>query len=399
MKITLVIPTYWTSSKSKIQRKNADATYDHPTPLESQSSLPRLLRSLINSDLPRDSTSIVVIAAVTHHKLEEKAACRVDKITEEYQSCFNIKSFSGFTLNKLLSTDENLASLLNLYGYSNIRNLGLAAAQILNSDIIVFLDDDVIVNDRAYFQKITQYIGKQSHGKFLGGVAGYYTNQAGIYRLDIDPKQWWKVFWPKEKKMNEAFKIIETKRRLVESTFAFGGNLALHWRMFERIPFDPYITRGEDMDLLLNAKMFGFEFQLDTELKVVHLPGEEKVHWSEIRQDLFRFLYMREKMISQKNVKNINHIAVDALEPYPGYFLGSEMLLRFAASSSLNCLHSLVTGEIKTAKEFLCNFTRISQALHSAKDHSLDYFVFQKRWSSILPKIRNNKEFKKILED
>lgn len=399
MKITLVIPTYWTSLKSTIQKEDADAIYDHPTPLESQSSLPRLLNSLISSDLPRDSTSIIVIAAVTHHNLEEAAACKVDKITKEYQRCFNIRSFSGSNLNELLSINKNLANLLNLYGYSNIRNLGLAIAQIQNSDILVFLDDDIIIKDPIYFKKITGYIGKKYQGKLLGGVAGYYTNRAGIYLLDVNPKQWWKLFWPKEKKMNDAFKIIESKQRLVETTFAFGGNMALHWRMFEKLPFDPYITRGEDMDLLLNAKMFGFEFQLDTELKVIHLAGEEKMHWSEMRQDLYRFLYMREKMTMQKNVRNVKYIEVDALKPYPGHFLGSEMLIRFAASSSLNYLNSLIRGEIRNAKKFLCNFTRISQALHSAKKHSLDYFTFQKRWSKILPKIRDNVELQKILEN
>jgi len=261
------------------------------------------------------------------------------------------------------------------------------------------LDDDVIVKDHAYFQKISQYIGKQSQGKLLDGVAGYYTDKVGSYLLDIDLAQWWKVFWPKERKMNEAFKIINSKRRLVETTFAFGGNMALHWRMFERIPFDPYITRGEDMDLLLNAKMFGFEFLLDTDLKVVHLPGEGKAHWSEMRQDLYRFLYMREKIVSQKHVRNIKCISADALKPYPGYFLGSETLVRFSASCCLNLLHSLVIGEIKNAREFLRNFVRISQALHLAKEHSLDYFAFQKKWSSIMPKIRDNKELKDALEN
>ena len=76
--------------------------------------------------------------------------------------------------------------------------------------------------------------------------------------------------------MNEAFKILESRETLVPTTFAFGGNMVLHWKMFENVPFDHYITRGEDMDLLVNSKMLGFQFMLDTRLRVLHLPGEGK---------------------------------------------------------------------------------------------------------------------------
>lgn len=393
MALTIVIPTYWTSSQWRIQHEAPDAIYDHPTPLESRSNLPRLLSSLKASDLPADSVSIVVIAAITHQRLEEEAERRVEELIKEHKSDLNITCFSASTLNKLASMKTRLADFLSLYGYSNIRNLGLVIAQIKSSDIVVFLDDDVIVKDQTFFQKITQDI----RGCHLGGITGFYTDRVGGYLLDTQPKDWWKVFWPKEEKMNEAFHIIDTNRRLVETTFALGGNMALHWKMFERVPFDPYITRGEDMDLLLNAKMFGFEFLLDTHLKVVHLPGEEKVYWSEMRQDLYRFLYMREKMLSQKYVKNIHRISVDALNPYPGPFLKSGTLLRFSVSSSLHFIHSLLTGEIRSAKESLRNFRHISKALHSAKGSSLNYFAFQKRWSNIIPAIRGDKELKNTL--
>lgn len=175
--------------------------------------------------------------------------------------------------------------------------------------------------------------------------------------------------------------------------------MALHWKMFEKIPFDPYITRGEDMDLLLNAKMFGFDFLLDTDLKVVHLPGEKKANWSEMKQDLYRFLYMREKMRSQRHLRNIEHTPLDSFQPYPGYFLGSGMPLRFSLASSSILLHAVVARETRIAKEILCNLVHIPRAFHSARAHSLDYFTFQKRWSTILPTIRNDEELKIALEN
>ena len=398
MKVSVIIPTYWTSISPTVKRQTPDAVYDHPTPLKSSSTLPRLLNSLKNTDMPKEST-IAVIVATTHQTLEEKARERNREMLNSYKDYFDIKQFSASTLERINSKDQNLAQLLNSYGYSNVRNIGLAIAQILKSEILVFLDDDVVVNDPRYFHKAREYVGKNIDNRLLGGIAGYYINEDGGYYLDVDPKAWWKIGWPKERKMNEAFTIIESKQRLTETTFAFGGNMVLHWKMFEKVPFDPYITRGEDMDLLANAEMFGFKFLLDTELKVLHLPGEGKRRWSEMRQDLFRFLYMRQKLLAHKNVRAIRHVSIDRLKPYPSHFLRSGVSFKFAASSCLNCLHSVLMGDLESFREFTRNVDQLPRALSFARKHRLDYFMFQKKWSSYMPKIRDDKTLKNILED
>jgi len=397
VKISVVIPTYWTSTNPIIQHQVPDAIYDHPTPLESQSTLPRLLCDLKSTDMPKGSTTIAVIVAVTHQALEEKAKEKTKEILRSYKDYFDIEQFSVSTLRKINSKDQNLAQLLSLYGYSNVRNVGLAIAQILKSDILVFLDDDVVVNDLGYFHKAQEYVGGKVGGKLLGAIAGYYISKDCNYYLDVDPKAWWKFCWPKERKMNEAFKVIESKQRLTETTFAFGGNMLLHWKMFEKVPFDPYITRGEDMDLLVNAKMFGFKFMLDTKLRVLHLPGEMKSQWSEMRQDLYRFLYMREKLLRQKDARNIERVSIKSLKPYPGYFLAPEILLKFAISSCLNSFHSIFRGNLENFREFTQNIRQIPPALRFAREHCSDYFEFQKKWSTYMPKIRGDRGLRNIL--
>jgi hypothetical protein len=399
VQISVIIPTYWTPTKTTIRHKTPEAVYDHPTPIESHSTLPRLLDSLKNTDLPTESTKITVIAATTHQTIEEKAKERVKEVLSDYEDCFKIRPFSASTLRKISSKDQNLASLLSLYGYSNIRNIGLAIAQILKSDCLVFLDDDVVVNDRKYFDKIQESVGKNVNGSLVGGVAGYYVNEDGEYFLNIDPKAWWQTGWLKERKMNEAFKIINGSLRLTDTTFAFGGNMGLYWKMFEKVPFDPYITRGEDMDLLVNARMFSFEFLLDTELRVLHLPGERKSRWSEMRQDLYRFLYMRQKMLAQENMENINHVLIDSLEPYPGYFLRFDIPFKFVISSFLNGLHSAQKGNFESFREFTCNTLHILSALKFARNNCLDYFKFQRKWANYVPKIRDDKILRSILEN
>jgi hypothetical protein len=353
---------------------------------------------LKTTDIPEKST-IILIVAVSHRALEERAEQKTKQILNSYKDCFNIKQFSASTLKKINSEDQNLAQFLNLYGYSNVRNTGLAIAQILKSDILVFLDDDVVVNDQRYFHKAQEYVGKNIDGSLLGGIAGYYINNDDSYYLNVNPKVWWKTFWPKEKKMNKAFKVIESKQRLVETTFAFGGNMVLHWKMFQNIPFDPYITRGEDMDLLVNAKMFSFKFKLDTKLGVRHLPGEKKSLWSEMRQDLYRFLYMRKKMQVQRHIRDSKYVSIESLKPYPGYFLSRGTSFKFAASSCLNSIHSIFRENLENFKESTCNIMQIPSALSFAIKHCLDYFEFQKKWASYILKIRNDRGLANILNN
>ena len=153
------------------------------------------------------------------------------------------------------------------------------------------------------------------------------------------------------------------------------------------------------MDLLANAEMFGFIFLLDTKLKVLHLLGEGKRRWSEMRQDLWRFLYMRQKLLAHKNIRAIRHVSIDRLKPYPGHFLRSGVFYKFAASSCLNCLHSVLIGNLENFREFTRNIGQLPHALSFARKHCLDYLVFQKKWSSYMPKIRDDKTLKNILED
>jgi hypothetical protein len=174
--------------------------------------------------------------------------------------------------------------------------------------------------------------------------------------------------------------------------------MGLHWKMFEKVPFDPYITRGEDMDLLVNARMFSFEFLLDTNLRVLHLPGERKSQWSEMRQDLHRFLYMRKKILAQKDIVNIKHVSIDSLEPYPGHFLHLGIPFKFMISSCLNGLHSIQKGNFESFKEFTCNTFQIPSALKFARSHCLDYLRFQRKWANYMPKIRDDKVLRSILD-
>lgn len=51
VKALVVVPTYWTFEQEDLSREKA--SYDHPTPLNTQGTLAHLLRSLTAIETPR----------------------------------------------------------------------------------------------------------------------------------------------------------------------------------------------------------------------------------------------------------------------------------------------------------------------------------------------------------
>lgn len=406
MKTTLVIPTYWTAAPHQLSSKQEPAAiYDHPTFINKSGTLPRLLRSLEKLRIKGvDVPNIVVLVAVTHKESEKEAEKKIESILREHSRRLNIMSFSSSDLRFLVlhlkkKAFSKFAVLLNLIGYSNVRNVGLVISQILESEAIIFLDDDEMVTDENFFKKCTEFVGRKYKGKKIGGVTGYYIGSSGSYWLMDNHREWWKTGWRKRRKMNEAFKIIESSVRLKDTPFAFGGNMVLHKELFEKVPFDPFIPRGEDMDMLVNAKMFDFAFLLDSQLWVLHSPEHVGSRWSEMRQDLYRFAYMRSKLHDLKHRKGVTPLQIKSLEPYPGCFLGRDLMFKFAVSGFLSVIHSALKFSTTESVEYLKNIKLSLTDVHSyVEKHYKDYFDFQGRWAKTMPLIRGNKLIKDYLQ-
>ena len=225
--------------------------------------------------------------------LTEKIFKKVSNIVSRYDS-LDIELFSPKKLNEIkeelksLGFEKWFISEFVMEGYGNVRNMGIVGGALYGADNLILLDDDEIVVDKDYIQKATEYAGKRLNGRYIGGVGGYYVDKNGNFLLD-ESEPWWRILWKKANSMNRAFSIIKGKERLVDTTFVFGGNMVINKILYSKVPFDPYNTRGEDIDFLLNAKYFGFDFPLDRELKIVHLPPERKASpIFKIRQDIIR---------------------------------------------------------------------------------------------------------------
>lgn len=228
----------------------------------------------------------------------------------------------------------NLSLLLDLKGFSKIRNTGLLLARALSMEAAIFIDNDEVVEDPQYLKTACDYLNQRWNGKLIGGKGGFYINPDGSILLS-SPNLWWRFLWNKTKWMNRVWEnILASKERLVHSPTLLGGNLALHRHLFTHVPFDPYIPRGEDTDYLINASQMGFCILFDKELKIRHLhpPRTALYFHEELRGDIERFLYERDKMRRGIGIP---------LAPYPGYFLKWTLYPKAALTSLLLSLDYL----------------------------------------------------------
>jgi len=273
---------------------------------------------------------------------------------------------------------KDFSLLIDLKGFSKIRNAGLLLAQSLAVDVAVFIDNDEVVEDPNYLKIACEYLGRRWNGKEVVGKGGFYLNPDGTIFLP-SPRLWWRFLWNKTKWMNRVWgNIFLSKDRLVPSPMLLGGNLVLHHDLFGSVPFDPYIPRGEDTDYLINANRWGFLILFDKELRIKHLhPKRTEVFFlEELRGDIERFLYEREKV---KGGLTLN------LDPYPGYFLKWTLYPKALLTSLLLSLDHLLRGEWEKAWKCIDN---IQLLLRGGEGGWLKYLKFRTDWEMVMREIQ-----------
>jgi hypothetical protein len=398
MKITMVIPTYWGRKKTE-GWKEGDAIYDHPTPLDEEGTLKRAIKSI--NILKDKDFNLVIIAAATAPDIEEQVEKKVKEIVSSITTGVRTDVFSHSDLKKIHEFFDNNSmteykKLLQLRGYSNIRNLCLFIPHIQDSDISILIDDDEIFEDSNFIGKAKEFIGKKFGNSIIHGIAGYYLQEDNDFLVNKELKPYM-VHWDKFDKMNKGFKeIIGSEPRLKKTPFVFGGNMVIDSSLFKKIPFDPYVTRGEDIDYLMNARMFGYHFYLDNKLAIKHLPPP-KPHptWRRIREDIYRFMYEREKIRAQKKVEGMIKISAEDFDPYPGVFLKDNLEEKIIKTSEILALEYLAENNPKDAKESLNNMLINSNSLNFGNPFS-NYLKIQEKWEKMMNIIEKDKLKRKI---
>jgi hypothetical protein len=388
MDVTMVIPTYW-ARESTIGWQEGDAVYDHPTPLDHEGTLLRALQSM--EVLADKDFRLVILAIATAEAIEGEVEAKVARIIQSAGAA-GIETFL-FGPSQLKQIHELLRSqgegqyceLLQLRGYSPVRNLCLFVAHCLGSEAAVLIDDDEVFEDSRFIAKATEFIGQAIGGQAVAAVAGYYLQPDGEYRLN-KPFLPWMEYWDQVARMNEGFdRFISAEPRMKETPFVFGGNMVVHRSLFTVVPFDPFVPRGEDIDFLINAKMFGFHFFLDNQLSIKHLPPP-KSHpfWRQLREDIFRFVFEREKIACQQEREGMRRVAPEEFDPYPGCFLKADLEDKIERACTLLAEECESNGDAQGSQEALNNIVLAKTEARPRFDPFANLCRMQERWQGLM---------------
>jgi len=387
MKTTMVIPSYW-ARESRVGWREGDAVFDHPTPVDYDGTLLRAIQSI--NILDDKDFQLVIIAVATSPDIEKDVEEKVKGIISSAGVDIEALLFSHshlMQIHQLLSSKdkERYNPLLQLDGYSNIRNLCVFLPHILGSEIAVLIDDDEVFEDSAFMNKAGEFIGQRFFGSVVDAVAGYYLQPDGDYRLKAEFLPW-TAYWGQSEAMNQAFdEVIAAKPRLKETPFVFGGNMIIHRDLFRVVPFDPNVPRGEDIDYLMNARMFGFKFFLDSELSIRHLPPP-KTHpaWQRLRMDIFRFLFEKAKLDTQIPISNMDMVSPEDFDPYPGRFLKADLEDKIYRSNLMLALDYLSKGDKTGCEEALNNISLSKLFVKNHPDPFGNLLRLQKSWQEMM---------------
>ncbi len=328
----IVVPTYWTREGGV--RRAGDAVYDHPTPLGGENTLEALLSSLERLDSSQFYVLLLVavtaadVAVAAEHAVRDLA----DRHTGITSLVFGSAQLQVFHACLVESRLEYARDFLDLLQYPKIRNLQLALPLVLRSKAIVALDDDELVNDPEFMRKATVSLGLEVDGEVVYGLSGHYEQEDGSIFLKVDPAKAASsnLFDLKAAIMNEATDVLDAESGMIVKTpFCFGGNMEFSPEMVRAVGFDPSITRGEDIDYLINARMEGKSFFLRKDLRVLHCPPKggsyQDASTSKLEQDIIRFLYEQRKLEVSREHPALHPVTAEELMPYPGKFLEGDL--------------------------------------------------------------------------
>ena len=385
MEPVLVIPTFWTRRRS-VRGRSVDesaAIYDHPTPIDSEGTLAQCLESVQRvNGLGR----VVVIAAATDPSIEHQAEDRVRDIVADFPGldAFVVGPAEMGSLHRRLEQLEfsDMIEGVTLNGYGAVRNVGLIAAAVFGHDAVVFLDDDEVVLDEYFLEKALYGLGaKLQDGTPLLAKSGYYVDEQGRYQKTEEP-HWSDMFWRQRDSFNSALDIVMKPPRLQRAKVAFGGCMALHCDMFNSVGFDPWVTRGEDIDYVINVRMHGGDVFIDDEWKVLHLPPEPVSEALRFRQDVYRFVYEHRKIEFAKSQVDLRQVTPKSMAPYPGDFIDSSISWKAAATGLLRAVSREEKG-----RYFNAALHAVKDASDYAREHCQHYFEFQRRWPLMMESV------------
>ena len=384
MNPVIVIPTF-VSPRRRKDSGSVIATYDHTTPLSNPGELPRLLTSL---QKVRGIGQIIVLVAA-EPAISDQAAEKVQDIVLRFPS-LNIAIIGADECNLVQQRMEQLglgklSKEIGLTGYGAIRNLGLIVASIFGHDTVVFIDDDEVIPNADFLERAMHGIAcKTPTGSIITAKTGFFYDSYDSPKAPEDVP-WYDRFWNKAADFNDYLDGALRGPRLSRSNVCCGGCMVLHADSYGSIAFDPWIARGEDLDYLINARMYGNDVWFDNQFSLLHLPPEGSQHSSRFEQDVYRWFYEVRKIEFAKTQIDLMQITPSTLDPYPGPWLDPSIHRRARFTAYLRAI-----GHKEHAEYFRIGNKTIKNAGEFARENCANYFELQHQWPNIVRAMWSN---------
>ncbi|MCL2883444.1 MAG: hypothetical protein FWF30_03120 [Coriobacteriia bacterium] len=356
-------------------------TYDHVTPLTHNGELPRCLSSLKAQGL---GTPVIILVSAPK-EVAEQASAKIHRLAAPFAADFPIQVIDAQTTSQLQGRMRELGFTqmlegVTLRGYGAIRNVGLLVAALRGFTELVFIDDDEIVTTPGFLDDALYGLGKLSpKGVPILVKSGYFTAEHGGWKSS-QKKSWYNRFWTQGELFNKWMSKAMSSARLSLSNVLNGGCMAIHREAFKRIAFDAWISRGEDLDYLLNVLMYGGRVWFDNSWSLRHAPPTVRTEGQRFRQDIFRWAYEHRKLEFSRSQIDLLQIQPHALDPYPGSFLERSVNTRAFATALLRTL-----GRPRDRQGYL---KAAIAATREAQDYAVAncsrYFDFQRCWPKMM---------------
>jgi len=395
--ITIVIPTYWCRARGHTGRPE-DAIFDHPTPVDEGGTLQRCLESF--RSFRSQSFRVLLITAPVHPQIATEAEERVEQLIEPFRADYPIGQFGPSDLKRVRGSLEREGldpGLVSLEAYAQVRNCQILGSVLLDSELIVAIDDDETV-PADYLDRAAQSM-KELERRAAGrsGLAGIYLDAEGDYRLKASPEEAASSnkFVRKAVLINEQFDAcFSAGEGLVETPLALGGNMVFPPKLFRSVSFDPGITRGEDIDYLMNSRLFGFSWFLDRELTITHLPPKASAGepltttpYAKLQRDVLRFMYQRQKIRVSLQHPDLQPLGPEDFGVYPGEFLEEDL-----ESQALEALRVLRPPDAD--ERFFPEPERMLSLARERAKQVEEYPAFNVSWKRVLEVVDRDEQLK-----
>lgn len=314
----IVIPTYWADVRAEQQ---APGAYDHSTDLNREDTeLDRCLASLENVD----DVAPIVLLVVCPLSATSDVSMRVQRIAQDHPSL-------------AITTADFMKRAVYALGHETRQGLPILAK--------------------------SGYFFNEENSPFAN------TSKVGI------TNRW----WTKRVEFNQWMRRALGGTRISRSNYVCGGCFAVHARAYMRVAFDPFITRGEDLDYLFNLRLHGLDVWFDNRWSVRHLPPAVEQRAPRFMQDVYRWYYERVKLADANRQNDLNSVTPASLMPYPGPWISSELDSRVRKTAIVRTFftreHRAYWGIWRHGR---------SNALRYARENTGKYLRFQSFWPAIM---------------